>query len=259
MQEAEKEVQEGIGNWQVRCSNKDLRFFKEVTSKFNMTAPQVVKLAFENLLLNQDKESESNKVLTEVDTIMTRLHNTIRSQILLNFEKEEQLKKQALEMETEQIALENERNLLESNLKSEYEEKMKKVEFEFHEKLGIQVGEFEERVSLKDGELLSLRELYEEFEAKYGRLEKEHSTLQQQYKNNLRLIEITDDRLLETKIKVKELEDKLQKQDVLFEKVRSLEIENAVLKTKNETLNQQLLKFEDIAVKNHEQKDLGVN
>jgi hypothetical protein len=84
MQEMEKDVQEGTGNWQVRCSNKDLRFFKEVTSKFNMTAPQVVKLAFENLLLNQSKESETNKILTEVDTLMTRLHNTIRSHILLN-------------------------------------------------------------------------------------------------------------------------------------------------------------------------------
>lgn len=253
MQETEKEMQDGMGNWQVRCSNKDLKFFKEVTSKFNMTAPQVVKLAFENLLLNQDKESESNKVLTEVDAIMTRLHNTIRSHVLLNFEKEEQLKKQALEMETEQISLENEKNLLESNLKSEYEEKMKKIEFEFHEKIEIQVEEFEEKISLKEGELLSLIEKYEEYEAKYKNLEKEYSTLQQQNKNNLRLIEISDDRILETKMKLKELENKLQNYDSLIEKLRSLEIENAVLKTKNEGLNQQVLKHENKEIKIHEQ------
>ena len=254
MQEIEKEIQDqGIGNWQVRCSNKDLRFFKEVTSKFNMTAPQVVKLAFENLLLNQDKESESNKILTEVDALMTRLHNTIRSHVLLNFEKEEQLKKQSIDLESEQIALENEKKSFEGNLRFESEEKIEQIEFDFNEKLGIQMQEFEENISLKEGELLSLREKYEEMEAKYTRLEKEYSTLQQQNKNNLRLVEISDDRLLETKMKVKDLEDKLQKQDALFERVRSLEIENAVLKSKNDGLSQQMLKYESRELKNHDQ------
>jgi len=183
---SEKENEElGIGNWQVRCSSKDLKFFKEVTSKFNMTAPQVVKLAFENLLLNQDKETESNKVLTEVDTIMTRLHNTIRSYILLNFENETQLKKQFNELESEQIAVQNEKKSLEINIRSEYEEKIKKMELDFDEKLRMKMTEFENSVTLKDRELLSLSEKYEEFEAKYSHLVKEHAILQQQNKNNL--------------------------------------------------------------------------
>ena len=250
MQETDKETQvEGMGNWQVRCSNKDLKFFKEVTSKFNMTAPQVVKLAFENLLLNQDKESESNKILTEVDSIMTRLHNTIRSYVLLNFEKEEQLKKQSLELESEQIALENEKKSMEGNLKLVFDEKVKKIELGYNEKLEIQMSEFDEKISLKDGEILELREKYEELESKYSLIEKEYITLQQQHKNNLRLVEISDDRLLELKIKVKELENKTQKHDLLVEKLRVLEIENAVLKTKNESLNEQVLKFESYEIK----------
>lgn len=250
MQETDKETQmEGMGNWQVRCSNKDLKFFKEVTSKFNMTAPQVVKLAFENLLLNQDKESESNKVLTEVDAIMTRLHNTIRSHVLLNFEKEEQLKKQSLDLESEQVAFENEKKSMESKLKLEFDEKVKKIELEYNEKLEIQIIEFDEKISLKDGEILDLREKYEELESKYNLIEKEYITLQQQHKNNLRLIEISDDRFMETKMKVKELESKLQNQDILSEKVRTLEIENAVLKTKYDNMNQQLLNLESKDIK----------
>jgi hypothetical protein len=101
-------------------------------------------------------------------------------------------------------------------------------------------------------------EKYEELEIKYTRLEKEFSSLQQQNKNNLKLIEISDDRLLETKIRVKDLEDKLQKQDALFERVRSLEIENAVLKSKNDGLSQQMLKYESKELKIHEPV-LGAN
>ena len=253
MQETDTQM-ESMGNWQVRCSNKDLKFFKEVTSKFNMTAPQVVKLAFENLLLSHDKESESNKVLTEVDTLITRLHNTIRSHVLLNFEKEEQLKKQSLELESEQIALENEKKSMEGNLKLGFDEKVKKIELEYNEKLEIQISEFDEKISLKDGEILELREKYEELESKYNLIEKDYITLQHQHKNNLRLIEISDDRLMETKMKVKELESKLQNQDILSEKVRALEIEIAVLKTINDNMNQQILKLESKELKSTEEK-----
>ena len=180
----------------------------------------------------------------------------VRSGVQLSSKREP--KKQSLDLESEQIVLEKEKKSFEENLRSEYEEKINQIEFDFNEKLGIQREEFEEKISLKEGERLTVLEKYEELEIKYTRLEKEFSSLQQQNKNNLKLIEISDDRLLETKIRVKDLEDKLQKQDALFERVRSLEIENAVLKSKNDGLSQQMLKYESKELKIHEPV-LGAN
>ena len=50
-----------------------------------------------------------------------------------------------------------------------------------------------------------------------------------------------------------DLEEKLKKQDFMFESIRKLEIENAVLKAQNENLSQQILKLEskDLKVTEH--------
>ena len=53
-----------------------------------------------------------------------------------------------------------------------------------------------------------------------------------------------EEREFDYKKRIIELDEKLKKYDLMFDSTRKLEIENAVLKAQNESLNQQILKLE---------------
>ncbi len=224
---------------QFRCSSIEERdFFQNEINRSGMKPQQYFKAAVEAFKMQTlPEESEQKKVLAEVDTLTNRLNQLNRSQLMIAFEMQEQAKKELQEHNRERGEFEEYKKGLVEKLNAEFERKNTELEEKFNELL-LQNQE-KQRVELeaKEIEILSLRDNLENHEAKINKLLNEYATLQKQFDNNNKLNIAYEEREFESKKKIMELEDKLKSFDKMTDFVKHLEIKNAVLESKIESIN----------------------
>ena len=240
---------------QFRCTSVEERdFFQNEINKSGMKPPQYFKAAVDAFKMQAlPEESEQKKALSEVDALTNRLNQINRSQLILAFEMQDQAKKELQELNKEREEFENYKKSLEVKLWEEFEVKSKDVEVKFNAAMAQKEERQKQELEVKENEMLSLREEVENQGSKYNKILNDYVVLNKQFDDKNKLNIAYEEREFDSKKRIMELEEKLKKYDLMFDSTRKLEIENAVLKTKNEGLSQQVLKHENKEIKIHEQ------
>lgn len=223
-------------NWQVRCTFDDKKFFQEVSAKFNMPVSQVLRLAFENLLLNDETNSESKKVIQEVDLLTTRLNQLIKAQLYIAFEAQQQSKSELLKLLEEKESLNQFSEVLKNSLEQEYEQKTKEFESQCNETFHHNLSELNAQLSQKEKENFTLLENIEKLNADNGTQSQQLSLMQKELIDKNKLLNTYEEREFDLKKKVFELEEKVKSQNIDTLRIQKLEVENAVLQERIEAL-----------------------
>ena len=231
--------------YQFRCTTEERDFFQEEVAKSGLKPLQFFKTAIETLKVQSSpEESSQKKALTEIDNLTNRLNQINRSQLILAFEMQEQAKNELQELNKAKEEFEDYKKSLELKLWDEFDLKSKEVEAKFNisllQKEELQKLEIEE----KEKEFLTLKEEIENQSAKYNKILNDYVVLNKQFDDKNKLNIAYEEREYEAKKRIMELEAKVKKHDVLIETIHKLEIQNAVLISKNENLSEQILKFE---------------
>ena len=236
---------------QFRCSSIEERdFFQNEINRSGMKPQQYFKAAVEAFKMQSlPEESEQKKALAEVDLLTNRLNQINRSQLILAFEMQEQAKKDLQELNKAKEEFEDYKKSLEVKLWDEFDHKGKNIEAQFNTLLAQKEERQKQELEEKEKENLSLREEIENQSAKYNKLLNDYVTLNKLFDDKNKLNIAYEEREYEAKKKILEFEDKLKKHDILIETIHKLEIQNAVLISKNENLNEQILKFEKKEIK----------
>lgn len=231
---------------QFRCSSIEERdFFQNEINKSGMKPQQYFKAAVEAFKMQVlPEESEQKKVLSEVDSLTNRLNQLNRSQLIIAFEMQEQAKKELQELNCEKEEFEEYKKSLEVKLWDEFDLKSKETEARFDTIFAQKEERQKQELDAKEKEMLSLREEIENQGAKYNKLLNDYFVLNKQFDDKNKLNIAYEEREFDYKKRIIELDEKLKKYDLMFDSTRKLEIENAVLKAQNESLNQQILKLE---------------
>ncbi|KAB8035638.1 hypothetical protein GCL60_16960 (plasmid) [Silvanigrella paludirubra] len=236
---------------QFRCTSVEERdFFQNEINRSGMKPQQYFKAAVEALKMQVlPEESEQKKALAEVDMLTNRLNQINRSQLIIAFEMQDQAKKELQELNCEKEEFEEYKKNLEVKLGEEFEANSKDVEVKFNAAIALKEEHQKQELEVKEKEMLSLREGIENQEAKYNKLLNDYVVLNKQFDDKNKLNIAYEEREFEAKKRIMVLEEKLKKYDLMFDSTRKLEIENAVLKAQNESLNQQILKLESKDIK----------
>jgi len=240
--------------YQFRCTSEERDYFQEEVAKSGLKPLQFFKTAVENLKIQSSpEESEQKKALAEVDNLTNRLNQINRAQLILAFEMQDQAKKSWQDLHKEREEFAEYKNNLEVKLEEEFEVKRKDIEVKFNATIAQNEEHQKSELELKEKEMLSLREEIENQGAKQNKILNDYVVLSKQFDDKNKLNIAYEEREFEAKKRIMDLEEKLKKQDFMFESIRKLEIENAVLKAQNENLSQQILKLEskDLKVTEH--------
>ena len=224
--------------YQFRCTPEERDFFQEEVARSGLKPLQFFKTAVETLKVqNTPEESEQKKALAEVDILTNRLNQLNRSQLMIAFEMQEQAKKELRELNKERGEFEEYKKGLEAKLNEEFELKNQELEAKFNA-LVLQ-NEEKQRLELeaKDNEILSLRDTIENQEAKMNQLLNDHVILRKQFEDKNKLNIAYEEREYESRKRIMELEEKLKNFDKMADLVKHLEIKNAVLESKIESIN----------------------
>lgn len=224
---------------QFRCSSVEERdFFQNEINRSGMKPQQYFKAAVEAFKMQAlPEESEQKKALAEVDILTNRLNQINRSQLMIAFEIQEQAKKELQELNRERGELEEYKKGLEEKLHEEFKQKNQELEAKFND-LVLQNEEKKKlELEVKDNEILSLRDTLENHEAKIKKLLNDYDMLQKQFDDKNKLNIAYEDREFESKKRIMVLEDKLKTFDKMTDLVRHLEIKNAVLESKIESIS----------------------
>ncbi len=240
--------------YQFRCTPEERDFFQEEVAKSGLKPLQFFKTAIETLKVqSSSEESSQKKTLTEIDNLTNRLNQINRSQLILAFEMQEQAKKDLQELNKTKEEFEEYKKSFEVKLWDEFDHKSKNIEAQFNTSLAQKEERQKQELEEKEKENLSLREEIENQSAKYNKLLNDYVVLNKQFDDKNKLNIAYEEREFDSKKRIMEFEEKLKKYDLMFDLMRKLEIQNAVLKSQNESLNQQILKFENRDIKNIEQ------
>ena len=236
---------------QFRCTSVEERdFFQNEINKSGMKPQQYFKAAVEAFKMQElPEESEQKKALAEVDVLTNRLNQINRSQLIIAFEMQDQAKKELQELNLEREKFEEYKKSLEVKLWEEFDHKSKNIEAQFNTALAQKEERQKQELEEKEKEILSLREEIENHGAKYNKLLNDYVVLNKQFDDKNKLNIAYEEREFDSKKRIMEFEEKLKKYDLMFDSMRKLEIENAVLKAQNESLNQQILKLESKDIK----------
>ncbi len=223
--------------WQIRCSPEQKRSFQKFVEGTGMNASDAIMQAFEAFKIqNEEENSESKKVLLEADSLIMRLQTMLRSQLLTAIEKQKQCSEEKNSLEEEKTKYYNYYADIMSKLEKEFEEKKGILEKNFEEKLKNFQDQFEVQVKNKELECMNLNEKYEKLESDFQRLERDKNTLQKQYTESMRLYEISDERLMECRQIISELQEKLKNFDATKERNNVLERELTIQQVKFDSL-----------------------
>ncbi len=230
--------EERISNtpWQIRCSPEQKRSFQKFVEATGLNAQEAIARAFEAFKIQSSEDSQSKKVLFEFDSMIERLQSMMRSQIIAALEKQKQCDEEKVQLENEKSKYHSfyDENL--SKIKTDFETEKNNLKIEFEEKLKKSQEQFEIQIKNKELESVKLNEKYEKLDTDFQKFEREKSTLQKQYTESMRSYEISDERLMECRLKIKELEEKLRNFEATKEKNTALEKENTILQLKLDSL-----------------------
>nr|BFD33532.1 hypothetical protein GTC16762_31510 [Pigmentibacter ruber] len=237
---------------QFRCSSIEEReFFQNEINRSGMKPQQYFKAAVEAFKMQTlPEESEQKKALAEVDILTNRLNQLNRSQLLIAFEMQEQAKKELQELNRERGEFEEYKKGLEGKLQEEFERKNQELEAKFTD-LVLQNKEKQRfELEAKEKEILSLRDIIENQEAKMNQLLSDLAILKKQLEDKNKLNSAYEEREFEAKKKIMELEERLKKAELNALSIQKLEIDKAVLLEKLESIKkEEALKRENIELK----------
>ncbi len=232
------EIEEKVSNtpWQIRCSPEQKRFFQKFVEATGLNAQEAIARAFEAFKIQSSDDSQSKKVLFEFDSMIERLQSMMRSQIIVALEKQKQCDEEKTQLESEKSKYQSFYDETLSKIKTDFETEKTSLKMELEEKFKTSQIQFEIQLKNKELEFVKFNEKYEKLDADFQRLDREKSTLQKQYTESMRSYEISDERLMECRLKIKELEEKLRNFEATKEKNSALEKENTILQLKLDSL-----------------------
>ncbi len=226
--------------YQFRCLPEEKKFIQEEIAKSGLPPAKFIKTAVEAFSIQgEGADSEAKKALGEADALTTRLNALIRAQLVKAIEMQAQAKKDSEGQQAERMEFDAQQKEMEVTLQKEFERKYKEKESELKYALEKVEGELRFEIEKKERETLVLLEKIEGLDSKYNGLERDYSALKQQHSDSLRVFEVTDDRLMETKRKVIDLEGKLKLQEETIRRNQELSVRCAVLETQMDSLRKE--------------------
>lgn len=225
--------------WLVKCSHEQKEILQKKAAESGKSVAQFllnsVQMSAMKEVLN-DANKETQKEFLEIDNLIERLNHLIYAKVYTLIEKE----KMAEDLKTSLTRKENECQKdyqeLKNNLTKEMDERREQLKNEAEFTLVEERQKFNAELSKKEQELMLSIEKVEQLEIKCSNFERDKNTLQKQYTESMRSYEIADERLMEFRLKIKELEEKLKHFEATREKNNSLEKEVTVLQVKLESL-----------------------
>ena len=225
--------------WLVKCSHEQKEILQKKAAE---SGKSVAQFLVESVQISAMKEvstcanKETQKEFSEIDNLIERLNHLIYAKVYTLIEKE----KMADDLKTSLTRKENEYQKdyqeLKNNLTKEMDERRVHLKNEAELTLVEERQKFNAELSKKEQELMLSIEKVKQLEIKCSNFERDKNTLQKQYTESMRSYEIADERLMEFRLKVKELEEKLKHFEATREKNNSLEKEVTVLQVKLESL-----------------------
>ncbi|BBH54745.1 hypothetical protein [Fluviispira sanaruensis] len=226
--------------YQFRCQPEEKKFLQEEILKSGLPPAKFIKTAVEAFAIQGECEgSEAKKALLEVDSLTSRLNGLIRAQLVQAIELQVQSKKDIEAHKVERIELEEHKKSIEEKLTGEFEQKAKVMEEEFYQSLAEKEGNWKTEFARKEKEMISLLEKVEALEVKCRGLERDYSAVKQQHTDSLRMFEVTDDRLMETKKKLMELEGKFKLHEETLKENQELKLRYAVQEAQMDALRKE--------------------
>ena len=167
---------------------------------------------------------------------MARLQAMVRSQLVIAIEKQKQCHEEKLQLEQEKAKYQEFYDETFSKIKSDFDLEKEEQEKIFQENIKQLKNNFDSELNNREKLFYDLKEKYEKLELEVQKLDKEKSLIQKQYQESMRSYEIADERLVECRAKIKDLEEKLRNFEIIKEKNISLEKELFILQVKFESL-----------------------
>ncbi len=240
--------------WLVKCSHEQKEILQKKAAESGKSVAQflvdsVQMSAMKEVLSGANKETQ--KEFSEIDNLIERLNHLIYAKVYTLVEKEkitEDLKTTLVQKENE---CQKDYQELKNNLIKEMDEKRAHLKTEAETVFVEERQKFSAELLKKEQDLKNAIEKIEQLEIKCSNFEREKNTLQKQYTESMRSYEIADERLMEFRLKIKELEEKLKNLEATKEKNNSLEKEVTILQLKLDSLAK-----EEILKREYLEKDL---
>lgn len=225
--------------WLVKCSQEQKEILQKKAAE---SGKNVAQFLVDSVQTSAIKEAlsvankETKKEFSEIDNLIERLNNLIYAKVYTLIEKEQTAEELKTSLARKENDCQKDYQDLKSQLTKEFDEKKSQLKHELDLILSEEKKKYQEEISKKELESIGFQEKIEQLDAKIEALEREKNTLQKQYTESMRSYEIADERLMEFRLKIKDLEEKLKNFDSTREKNNSLEKEVTVLQVKLESL-----------------------
>ena len=172
------------------------------------------------------------KDVSEANQLLSRLSLLVHGQLALNKEKELALTETQTEFEKKHALLVEELQHQKDVMNEEFDSWKQQITTQHEIALQQQNELYQKEKKETENQILSLKEQLEEKDAVLKKELREKDIFQKQTTESLRLYEIADERLMELRMKTKELEEQLRDFHSTKEKNVALEKEVTVLQVK---------------------------
>lgn len=225
--------------WLVKCSQEQKEILQKKAAESGKTVAQFLVDAVQTSSIKEAlscANKETQREFAEIDGLLERLNHLIYAKVYTLIEKEKVAEDLKISLTLKENECEKDYEILKEKLVREFDEKNEKIKNECELILKEERKKQAEELNKKENELILSMEKIEQLEEKIKRLERDKDVLQKQYSESMRSYEIADDRLMECKVKIKDLEEKVRDYESIKGKNIALEKEVTVLQIKLESL-----------------------
>ena len=247
---AEAAQKSPVTTWLVKCTHAQKEVLQKNAADSGKAVAQFLVDSVQRSLLKDalsESDEETRKEFSEVDDLIERLNHLIYAKMYVLIEKQKKADelKVSLAQREEECASDYEK--LQEALKKEFAEKQVKIMDKMIEEIEYEKKIYQSKLQKKESELIIALKNAETLEEKLEKIEREKEILQKQYTESMRSYEISDERLMECRLKIKEQEEKLRGFEATKEKNSSLEKELTILQMQLESFkNESALKMESL-------------
>lgn len=233
------------------ASNEEKNFVQEAISKSGLSPGVLVKKAIEmQLLLQNNEDSKTKKLIGKIDELTHRLNQMLRAEALAALELETQAEEKLKQLEAEKEDLEKERVALEGQFRELFKQKEIELKDEYDKKWEEKEQEYQLESKELNSKILSLKDKIENDESYLNKLNSEFNILKKQFEDKIKLLNSYEIRELDLTKKNLELEERLKKSEIDHLSLQKLEIDKAVLLEKLESIKkEEALKRENLELK----------
>lgn len=224
-----------VTTWLVKCTHAQKEVLQKNAADSGKAVAQFLVDSVQRSLLKDalsDSDLETRKEFSEVDDLIERLNHLIYAKMYVLIEKQKKAEELKASLTQKENDCSQDYEKLQSDLKKQYEEKERSLTDKVVQEIQEAKNACQDKLQEQESELMTALEKIEALEERLKKTEREKEGLQKQYTESMRSYEISDERLMECRLKIKELEDKLRGFDATKEKNYALEKELTILQVK---------------------------